>query len=298
MKNFIAIGTFDGVHTGHVKLVGRLKKLARAAKMKSAVLYFPYPPKAYISGGTKGSILTLPGEKFALLSSLEPDIVRALNFKRLRFLSRENFFDFLLKTYKMGGLVAGRDFAFGRGKKGHIDFLRAACKRAGVKLEVEDFFKTENTPAGHKISSSLIRRLLAEGEIGKANKFLGRKYSAGGTVIEGKKLGRALGFPTANINAGPSKVLPLGIFAVEVLIGQEKFKGVANIGFRPTVNPIYGEVPLVEVHILDFNRDIYGQIITINFVSKIRAEKKFKSLPALVRQIRRDVRAARKLVKI
>ncbi|MCL2888761.1 MAG: riboflavin biosynthesis protein RibF [Elusimicrobia bacterium] len=295
MKNFITIGGFDGVHTGHVKLISRLKKLARAAKMKSAVLYFQFPPKAYITGGARLSILTLPGEKFALLSSQEADITRPLNFKRIRFLSRENFFDLLLKTYKMGGLLVGRDFAFGRGRRGHIDFLRAACRRAGVKLEVEDFFKTGD---GHKVSSSLIRKLLADGEIEKADKLLGYKYSVGGTVIEGKKLGRKLGFPTANMDTGFYKVLPRGIFATEVLVGKEKFKGVVNVGFRPTVNPIYGDVPLVEVHILDFNRDIYGQIIRINFVSKIRGEKKFKSLPALVRQIREDARAARRLVKI
>ncbi|MDR0291785.1 MAG: riboflavin biosynthesis protein RibF [Elusimicrobium sp.] len=298
MKNFITIGGFDGVHTGHVKLILRLKKLARAAKMNSVVLYFQFPPKAYISGGARLSILTLPGEKFALLSSLETGVTRPLNFKRIRFLSRENFFDLLLKTYKMGGLLVGRDFAFGRGRKGHIDFLRAACKRAGVKLEIEDFFKTEDAAAGRKVSSSLIRKMLADGEIEKANKLLGYKYSVGGTVIEGKKLGRTLGFPTANMDTGFYKVLPRGIFAVEVIVGKEKFKGVANIGFRPTVNPIYGDVPLVETHILDFNRDIYGQIIRINFVSKIRGEKKFKTLPALVRQIRLDAKAARRLVKI
>ncbi|MGB2579174.1 riboflavin kinase/FMN adenylyltransferase [Elusimicrobium simillimum] len=296
-KNFITIGTFDGVHKGHGMLFARLKTLAKKHKMNSMVLYFPLPPKTLMSPVPELTVLTLPDEKLALIKQAKPDYADALNFKACKNISRENYFDILLKTYNMGGLLVGRDFAFGKDRKGHIDFLRKACAKAGIVLEVEDFFKTAKTD-GHKISSSLIRKTLAEGDVKTANKYLGRPYSVSGIVVKGKQLGRQLGYPTANLDIGIYKILPLGVFAVEAVIGKEKFKAMANIGYRPTVNPIHSNVPLVEVNILNFNRDIYGKTLTINFVSKIRGEKKFNGLPALIKQLGTDARAAAKAVKI
>ncbi|WP_424244728.1 riboflavin kinase/FMN adenylyltransferase [Elusimicrobium posterum] len=290
---FLTIGTFDGVHKGHIELISRLKKLAKKHKLESGVLYFAMPPKAVMFGAQELSVLTLPAEKETLLQKTGVDFTGRLNFKRCRDLSRENFFDLLIKTYKMKGLLVGRDFAFGKNRRGQINFLRMACKKHGVELVVEDFYKD----GGHKISSSRIRKALHDGDVKEANKLLGRPYSVSGLVVTGKQLGRRLGFPTANLDTGIYKILPQGIFAVEVLLGKERFKGVANIGFRPTVNTIYDNIPLVEVHILDFNRDIYSKDLTINFVKKIRGEKKFDGLDALVAQIKQDAADAEKYVK-
>lgn len=285
------------MHKGHQTLISGLNKLAKKNNMAPLLVCFPLPPKTLLSNSPELTVLTLPDEKYALLKHYGAKNIEILNFKSCRHISRENFFDILLKRYNMGGLLVGRDFAFGKERKGHIDFLRAACAKQGVKLVVADFYGNKDS-GGHKISSSLIRKTLLDGHIRLAGKFLGRKYTAEGIVVTGKKLGRKLGFPTANLGINHYKVLPQGVFSVEAVLGKEKFKGVANIGFRPTVNPIHAKVPLVEVHILNFNRDIYGKNLSVNFVDKIRGEKKFDGLPALIKQMTVDKALAEKQVKL
>ena len=162
-----------------------------------------------------------------------------------------------------------------------------------MPLEIIPFY---NGPHGEKISSSLIRKTLAAGDISTANEMLGHLYSLEGRVIPGHRLGRKLGFPTANLDVNFYKLLPLGVYAVRVRVGHNWYKGVCNIGYRPTVNTISAPIPLTEVHLLDFNKSIYGRRLEVIFISKIRGEEKFVDLDALKKQLARDKSAAHELV--
>jgi riboflavin kinase/FMN adenylyltransferase len=290
-KNFITIGSFDGVHLGHNRLIATLKDLAAANNAKSIVFTFPFPPRVEMGGDKTMSVITSPEEKYKLLNALGVDKLVKLDFNLVRNYTREEFFNILVKDYKMGGILAGRDFAFGKDRGGRMDFLCKACKERDILYAREDFVEE----GGHKISSSLIRKAIKEGDIGAANIMLGRVYSLEGKIIKGRQLGRTIGFPTANLDIDPVKILPRGVYAVGVLLGEERFKGVCNIGIRPTVDS--NALPSVEVHILDFDRNIYGRVLKIKFAAKIRDEAKFKSIDELKAQIDKDAKAAWKLVK-
>lgn len=288
-KRFITIGTFDGVHIGHRYLFGRLDALAVRYLLKPFVLYFPLPPKTLLGARPEMTVLSTCAEKKRLLKELGIQAA-ALDFDACRNMEPLDFFEnVLLKKYQMGGLLAGPDFAFGKDRRGDTDFLRAECAKRGIPFEVAGFCQT----GGEKVSSSLIRKTLAAGDIERANALLGRPYDLTGTVVKGHKLGRRLGFPTANLNTGLHKILPLGVFAVKVRVGRKYYNGFCNIGFRPTVNTIDASLPLVEVHIFDFHQSIYGRKITVWFVGKLRDETKFNGLDALVGQLKKDRESAR-----
>lgn len=291
-KNFITIGTFDGVHAGHRALFGKLEMLAARHQLKPLALYFPLPPKTLLSDHPEMTVLTLPDEKSFLLKKQDVP-ARALDFKTCRNLSPKRFFEILCTQHNMGGLLVGPDFAFGKDRQGSIDFLRTQCEKYGIPFDVAEFCVTD----GEKISSSLIRKILAQGDIGLANALLGRPYELTGRVVKGHQLGRKLGFPTANLDTGLHKILPLGVFAVKVRVGRKIYDGFCNIGFRPTVNPIHDKLPLVEVNIFDFKQSIYGRKITIWFVQKLRNEMKFNGLDNLVKQLTSDREAARAALK-
>lgn len=281
---FITIGTFDGVHAGHRFLLAQLEMLAAKHRFKPLVLYFPLPPKTLLGTKPEMTVLTLPKEKKQLLRSLGTP-AKALDFAACRHMTAREFFDkVLLQKMNMGGLLVGADFAFGKGREADAAWLKERCAKAGVVFEKTRFYKTGT----QKISSSFVRKLLASGDIWRVNDLLGRPYELTGKVIKGKQLGRHLGFPTANLDTGIYKILPLGVFAVKVRVGKEIYNGFCNIGFRPTVHSVSGALPLVEVHIFDFDKNIYGRNITVWFVQKLRDEVKFDSLPALVAQLKKD----------
>lgn len=288
-KNLITIGTFDGVHCGHRHLFNRLDTMAAQHLLKPLVLYFPFPPK-YISNQPEMSILTPPAEKGRLLFDAGMQTV-ALDFNEVQNLTPEEFFKKLQKKYNMGGLLVGADFAFGKDRQGGIDFLRDQCARLKIPFEVVDFYKVGT----QKVSSSLVRNTLAKGNIKEANALLGWNYKLTGRVVKGDKLGRKIGFPTANLDTGVYKILPLGVFAVRVRVGRKHYNGFCNIGFRPTVNKQNPQTPLVEVHIFDFHQSIYGRDITIWFEDKLRNEQKFAGLDALKAQLTKDQKAAQAL---
>ena len=292
-KNYITIGTFDGVHAGHRFLLNELEMQAAKARLKPLVLYFPLPPKTLLGDKPEMTVLTLPDEKKRYFRELGTH-TQALDFTTCRKMSAEKFFkDILLKQFDMGGLIVGADFALGKDRQAGADWLRARCEAEKIPFETARFYKTGT----QKISSSLIRKTLASGDIEGANLLLGRPYEVTGKVVKGKQLGRTLGFPTANLDTGLYKILPLGVFAVKVRVGEKLYDGFCNIGFRPTVNSIDGSLPLVEVHIFDFDADIYGQHITIWFAGKLRDETKFDTLPALVAQLKQDRKDAKKILK-
>lgn len=291
-KHLITVGTFDGLHAGHRALFGKLEMLAAQHRLKPLALYFPLPPKTLLSERPEMTVLTLPDEKKFLFKK-EDLSARPLDFDKCRNLSPEQFFDILRTQYNIGGFLAGPDFAFGKDRQGSLSFLRAQCEKHGIPFDVAEF----STVDGEKISSSLIRKTLAQGDITRANMLLGRPYQLTGRVIKGHQLGRKLGFPTANLDTGIYKILPLGVFAVKVRVGRRIYDGFCNIGFRPTVNPIHAKLPLVEVNIFDFKQSIYGRNITVWFVQKLRDEKKFNGLDNLVAQLKSDREEARAALK-
>lgn len=292
MKQFITIGTFDGVHLGHQHLFNTLETRAALHRQRAQVLYFPLPPKTLLSTQPEMTVLTLPEEKKSLFKKLGMR-AETLDFRKIRSLSPQQFFNRLTNRYDLGGLLIGADFAFGNNREGSAVFLREACAAQNIPFEVLPFYKE-----GHeKISSSLVRKILAQGDIPHANTLLGRPYELTGRVITGHKLGRKLGYPTANLDTGIYKILPLGVFAVKVRVGTKIYNGFCNIGFRPTVNTLDTLLPLVEVHIFDFKQSIYGRKITVWFYQKLRDEMKFDGLESLKNRLWQDKQTASHILK-
>lgn len=292
MKNFITIGTFDGVHRGHQHLFNLLEARAAFHQTKPLVLYFALPPKTLQSPRPEMTVLSLPEEKKNLFKTMGLRTTM-LDFTRVRSLSPQQFFNRLLNHFDCAGLLIGADFAFGKNREGSAVFLREVCSQKNIPFEVAPFYKE----GFEKISSSLIRKLLAQGNIPQANALLNRPYELSGKVIPGHKLGRKLGYPTANLDTGIYKILPLGVFAVKVRVGTKMYNGFCNIGFRPTVNPLTTILPLVEVHIFDFKQSIYGRKITIWFYQKLRDEIKFNGLEELKAQLAQDKQQASQLLQ-
>ena len=294
MHNFLTIGTYDGVHLGHRRIIRTAVREALRRGMKSRVVYFPRPPKFFFSGEAVNCLITLPEEREKLIKGLGAAAVESLNFSpALSSMSADEFFSrVVLVKYNAGGLCVGPDFAVGRGREGHLDYLRGASAGAGIAFKAVNFARR----GGHKISSSLIRAHLHAGAVEEANRCLGWTYSVSGPVIKGAGLGRKLGYPTANIGAHPFKILPPGIFAAHVKVGRETFNAVLSVGTRPTVGTLGGKM-ILEAHILDFSRMIYGKTIEVSFLKHIRPERKFHSLESLITHIKSDISAARKFFK-
>ena len=286
-KTFITIGTFDGMHRGHKKLFSALKTAAKKAGFTPLALVFKMPPKNILNNNLEQSVLLDFERKKEFFSDIKTVY---LDFNKIKDLTAETFFDLLIKKYKMGGIIAGKDFAFGKNRQGNIHFLRERCKQNNIIFEVIDFEQEEQS----KISSSRLRAALKAGEITALNKMLGRPFALEGEVIYGQQLGRKIGFPTANLDISKEQILPRGVFAVLVYLNGKKYKGICNIGLRPTVE-ING-LPSVEIFIFNFNRDIYGQILRAEFIQKIRSEKRFNGLDELTTQINNDCAVAQKIL--
>ncbi len=291
MKRYLTLGSYDGVHRGHRKIIETVMRQSCRLGMKSGILFFPIPPKFYFNGNIFNCLITLPEERVKILKDMRLDFIGRLDFdSKIAGMEPGYFFqNILLGKLNMGGLCVGEDFSLGRDKKGNISVLRKLCARYKVKFKTVSFVRHRE----RKISSTLVRNYLACGNIREANRCLGRNYSVSGKVIEGAHMGRKLGFPTANIEAGNLKILPPGVFAVKVFWRTEKFLGVANVGVKPTMGYSLSRL-LLEVHILDFDRDIYGENLRIEFLKKIRNEKKFSSRENLQSAILSDIFKARK----
>jgi len=291
MTFFLAMGTFDGVHLGHRRIIRAAVREALRLGLKSRIVYFPLPPKFFFSGEKEGCLITLPAERESLIKDLRPDLAEPLPFDAaLSSMTAGEFFSsMVLCRFNAGGLCVGPDFAVGKGREGHADFLRSACAAARIGFKAVPFARR----GGHKISSSLIRAHLRAGAVAEANRCLGWDYFASGPVIKGAGIGRKLGFRTANVGADPAKILPPGIFAARVKVGHESFEAVLNVGRRPTVGSL-GGLMVLEAHLLDFSRNIYGKNMRVTFLKHLRPERKFNSRESLVRHIREDIGAARR----
>ena len=284
------IGNFDGVHLGHQAVFARLCELGRQLGEPATVITFEPQPQEYFVPEAAPARLTRFREKVTAIRATGVDRLLVLEFgARLAAMPAEAFVgDMLVGTLGVRHLYVGDDFRFGQGRQGDVDLRRRAGERHGFAVDRLDTVAHENA----RISSSRIRAALDEGDFATAAACLGRPYRICGRVVHGRKLGRGIGFPTANVDLH-RRVSPVrGVFAVRVLgLDAEPLPGVANVGTRPTVDG--GSRDRLEVHLFDFARDVYGAHVEVEFVEKIREERKFPSFDDLRRQIERDAREAR-----
>ena len=279
----VTLGTFDGVHRGHHLLIERLIAEAEKRALKPVLLTFDPPPRQFFAGPEQVKLLTTLDEKLELLQQFALACVGVIEFnQKLTQMTYQAFVrEILLKKLNMRLLLIGYDHGFGKGRQGTFENLKPLSAELNFEL-----LKVEPLVLGeHIVKSSTIRTLLLNGQVKQANELLGHLYELKGEVVKGRLLGKKLEFPTANLYIKDSvKLLPKdGVYAVDVKVEKQMFRGMLNIGFRPTVN--HSTQRTVEVHIHDFNRDIYGQQITVYFKERLRDEKKFKNLEELKKQL-------------
>jgi riboflavin kinase/FMN adenylyltransferase len=277
----LAIGNFDGVHRGHRALIDRVTAKAREAKLTSCLLTFEPHPREFFSADAAPARLTRLRDKLELMAQAGVEHVHVARFDaRFAALSAERFIeDVLVRGLDVRWLLVGRDFRFGARRAG--DF--ATLKNRGFALEAMPDVLFE----GKRVSSSAVRAALEAGDLVEGERLLGHPYTISGRVAHGAKLGRGLGFPTANIVLRRPPPIT-GIFVVEV---EGLGPGVASVGRRPTVNPV--AIPLLEVHLFDHEGDLYGEHLRVRFLKKLRDEEKYDGLPQLQAAIARDARQAR-----
>lgn len=290
----VAIGNFDGVHRGHGALIERLAELAGQMGWVPTVLTFEPHPREFFAPDSAPARLTTLREKLELLADCGVVQVMVCRFNaEFAALSAAQFVDrVLVQSLQVRHLIVGDDFRFGQGRQGDFAFLQAAGARLGFGVESLGSIVVD----GERVSSSGVREALAAGDMERAVRLLGRPYIIDGRVVHGDQVGRQLGFSTANIRIKHNPLPMTGVFAVEVRgVGPTMLPGVANLGIRPTLG---GTRPLLEVHLFDFDCDIYGAHLSVRFVHKLRNEQRFPNLAALKAQIARDAAAARAHFKL
>lgn len=279
------IGFFDGVHRGHRFLINQVKKAAVKDGLCSALVTFPVHPRQVMQSTYRPQLLSSPKEKLELLETTGVDYCILLPFtQELSQLSAREFMQLLRDKFNIRMLVIGYDHRFGHNRS---DSFEDYC-RYGKELDIYIVRARAYTDGEDKISSSVIRQLLKEGEVGQAAKFLGYNYYLDGTVVDGYKVGRKIGFPTANLQVDCSdKLIPSeGVYAVYVYVEGKKWAGMLNIGHRPTLNN--GKDLSIEVNILHFSEDIYHKEMRIEFVKYLRPEEKYDTIDALIAQMHKD----------
>jgi riboflavin kinase / FMN adenylyltransferase len=291
----VTSGTFDGVHLGHQKILNRLNEVAAETAGQSVVITFYPHPRSVISPDNKTiNLLSTLDEKIELLEKSGVNHLVIIPFTReFSELSSEEFIQkILIETIGTKTLVIGFDHRFGKNREGGFDYLKVNKARYGFTIEEIPRHDLENVG----ISSSKIRKALNEGDVPTADHFLGRNYSIAGVIVKGKQLGRTIGFPTANIQVREiAKLVPAdGVYAVKVYYREEEFGGMLNIGNRPTVD---GTFKTIEVNIFDFEREIYGENLKVEFIQKIRNEQKFNGLDELKGQISKDKETCKNILK-
>ena len=282
----VALGSFDGLHLGHRSLIAEAVA-SKCDGLFAVALTFSAPPK-------RASRIITPARKEYLLRSLGIDTVFELDFASVRRMSPEEFFnEILIGSLNARKIVCGEDYRFGAAAAGDTELLEKLCLEAGVELCV---CKTVTAQNGEKISSSLIRDLIRRGRVDEATEFLGLPFCLDGEVTEGKGLGHSLGFPTVNQKIGDGMILPKdGVYATRIFVGGKTYAAVTNVGRQPTVD---GSSRTVETHIIGYEGDLYGWMISVEFVKRLRGVRKFPSVEALTQAIGEDAKAAKELVKV
>ncbi|MGH7909426.1 MAG: bifunctional riboflavin kinase/FAD synthetase [Thermodesulfobacteriota bacterium] len=283
------IGIFDGVHIGHRRIIGLLRKEAREKGISSCVITFHPHPQKVLRGIDIPLIVPLK-ERLRLLEKEGVDLTVCYSFtKEFASVQAEDFVrDMLVGRLGIRTIFVGPDFFFGRNREGNINLLEAMGKTHNFEIRRVE-------PAlldGEVISSTTIRKLIEEGMVRKAARFLGYSFSIEGTVKEGERRGRKLGFPTANIDTDWEMLPKRGVYVTWAHLGGERFESITNVGVRPTFSD---DRLIVETHIIDFKDDVYGKPIRIEFVDRLRDERRFESIDALVEQISRDVKRTKEI---
>ena len=284
-ETLLTIGVFDGVHAGHRYLLGKLQQRAAEKNLLSGVVTFSPHPQSVLHPHNQLPWLSNLEDRVRAFQEIGINIVAVLTFtpKVARLGSRE-FISLVKKYLRMRGIMVGPDFALGRSREGNIELLRALGREMDFSIEVIPPYKIN----GEVVSSTLIRRVLTQGDMKKVEMLMGRYFQLGGKVITSDKRGRVLGFPTANLDVRPQQALPgNGIYATIAQIDGKQFSSATNIGIRPT----FGEgEKTVETHLLNYKGDLYGKDIRLEFVQKLRDEQRFPSSEELKVQIEKDVR--------
>jgi riboflavin kinase/FMN adenylyltransferase len=291
----VAIGNFDGAHRGHAAVIGRARALADRLGRPCAVLTFEPHPADFFSKRPVVFRLTPQAAKARKLAALGLDGMIVLTFDQsLADLTAEDFVaDILVRRLGARAAVVGYDFHYGRGRAGTPQTLREAGREHGFQVEIVGKIAADAAGSLEAASSTAVRAALQAGEVARAAHILGAPFSVEGEVIHGRKLGRTLGFPTANIALGPAFRLRHGIYAVRARFDGRTCGGVANFGSRPTVDD---GPPLLEVFVFDFSGDLYGKTLEVDFIAFLRPEEKFDGLEALTLQMRKDEAQARALL--
>ncbi len=295
-KPVVTIGTFDGVHLGHQKVILRLQEFAKQHSGETVIFTFHTHPRLVTAPNeTNLRLLTTLDEKIKLFEKF--GIGHLIIYPFDKSFSELSYSDFVEKILvDMIGthcLVVGHDHKFGKNREGGFDYLQNCAKKYGFEIErLDPLLVNEDN-----VSSTKIRNALQEGKIDRANQYLGYEFTLHGHVVFGKQLGRKLGFPTANIEASDkNKIIPgYGVYAVKAEFNGTRYKGMLNIGTRPTFNN-NADNRSIEVNIFDFEEDIYGKEITLKFIGKIREEQKFENIGMLVNQLRKDKIVALRII--
>ncbi|HYR49633.1 MAG TPA: bifunctional riboflavin kinase/FAD synthetase [Candidatus Eisenbacteria bacterium] len=283
----LTVGSFDGVHLGHVDVIRHVVAAAHQTESQPALITFEPHPRCVLDPGNCPQSITTLQEKLALIDAADIEHAIVLRFDReLASLSPQEFIDRLSAVMELRRWVIGYDFAFGRGRTGSAQWLR----EHGHQVEVVPPFKVD----GHDLHSSEVRRLITAGDVDKANRLLGREYAMAGPVEAGEKVGRRLGFPTANIAVEPNKLIPaLGAYAGRARAPEGDFVAALSVGYRPT----FGGTQLrVEAFLLDFEGDLYQQRLELRFVRYLHPDIKFPGTDELVHQLKQDVADTRRIV--
>jgi len=286
----LTIGNFDGVHKGHQSVISEIISNSKKTKLKNAVMSFTPHPKIFF-GYTKDifNIITKE-EKLNLLNKMGIDIYIDFDFdEQLSNLTAEEFIkDIILKNLKVRKIIVGSDFKFGKDRKGNLETLKLLSTKLNFELVEINILNIDNTKV--KYSSSLIRESIMTGNFKEVSQMLGRAWSMAGKIIKGDQKARQINFPTANMKPQNTILPKRGVYCVNASINSESYKAVANFGYRPTVN---GSELLLETHLFDFNEDIYGKELTVEFLAFIRSEKKFNNFEELTKQIQKDINKAK-----
>ncbi|MFC4478119.1 bifunctional riboflavin kinase/FAD synthetase [Flavobacterium chungangensis] len=284
-KTILTLGTFDGVHIGHKKILKRITENTENGKYESLVLTFFPHPRMVLQEKSEIRLLNTIGEKIKLLEAtgIENLIVHPFNESFSRLTAEEFVRTILVEKFQIQKIIIGHDHRFGRNRTANIDDLIAFGIEYGFEVEQISAEEIQDV----SVSSTKIRNALNEGNMALANEYLGYNYFLNGTIVKGKQLGRTIGFPTANINIEEDyKLIPkIGVYVVKATINNESLFGMMNIGFNPTVN---GEKQTIEVHLFNFDKDIYDQNIEVSLLHYIRDEQKFSSVDALKAQLHQD----------
>jgi riboflavin kinase / FMN adenylyltransferase len=289
---FLAIGVFDGVHLGHQSVISTSTSHARSADGTPVVITFDPHPLKVLRPHNAPHLLTATQHKIALIRDLDVEHLLVITFdKNFAATPPENFIEQLVThSNPLGEICVGHEWSFGKDRRGNLDLLKQLGAQFNFNVVAIPPVKVDSAV----VSSTAIRRAVEKGDLATAAAMLGRDYTILGTVVPGGKIGKKLGYPTANLSAHSEQFPPNGVYFADATLDGVVYPGVVNLGYRPTVSSGKSE-RILEIHLLDFDREIYGKDLEVRFVRYLRPEKKFENVDALVRQIEFDVRQARDL---